>query len=81
MASADFLQFVVTAAFGFPTSRLQDLPGEERQLSSYVAATFTARDSDSIGLCVVWHTRPSLCGLLCDFCSSVQEFARQGSSP
>lgn len=27
MASADFLQFVVTAAFGFPTSRLQDLPG------------------------------------------------------
>ena len=27
MTSADFLQFVITTAFGFPTHRLQDLPG------------------------------------------------------
>ena len=44
---------------------------------SHVTATFTARDSGSIGLCVGWHTRPSLYGLLCDFYSSVREFAHQ----
>ena len=60
-----------------PTSRLQDLPGYEQQLSSHVTATSTARDSGSMGLRVIWHARPSLYGLLCDFCSSVQEFARQ----
>ena len=38
-------------------------------------------DSQGFGLCVARHTRPSLYGLLCDFCSSVREFARQGSSP
>ena len=28
----------------------------------------------------VWHIRPSLCGLLCGFCSLVREFARRNPS-
>ena len=53
-----------------------DKPGS-RLFFFHITATFTARDSGSIGLCVVMRTRPFLYGLLCDFCSSVREFARQ----
>lgn len=52
-----------------------DKPGS-RLFFFHITATFTARDSGSIGSCVVMHTRPPLYGLLCDFCLSVREFAR-----
>ena len=56
MASADFLQFVVTTLF----LRLQDLPGYSHVLSLFTCRIYHKRFRAAIGLCFVVETYPRL---------------------
>ena len=61
MASADFLQFVVTAHFFSNTStpmRLQDLPGYSHVLSLFTCRIYYERFRAAIGLRFVAQTYP-----------------------
>ena len=61
MASADFLQFVVTAHFFSNTStqmRLQDLPGYSHVLSLFTRRIYRKRFRAAIGLCFALQTYP-----------------------
>ena len=61
MASADFLQFVVTAHFFSNMStqmRLQDLPGYSHILSLFTCRIYRKRFRVAIGLCFVMQTHP-----------------------
>lgn len=63
MASADFLQFVVTAHFFSNMStqmRLQDLPGYSHILSLFTCRIYRKRFRVAIGLCFVMQTHPRL---------------------
>ena len=81
MASADFLQFVVTAAFGFSY-----FPSARPPRVSATAFLPRNRHIYRMGFgqhwtsCCLAHSSV-LYGLLCDFCSSVREFARQHFFP
>ena len=57
MASADFLQFVVTTHFFM---RLQDLPGYSHILSLFTCRIYHKRFRVAIGLCFVMQTHPPL---------------------
>ena len=52
----------------------QTSPGKNDNLP-LVTATSTAQGPGSIGLSLVWQSRPPLYGLICGFCSSAREFA------
>ena len=53
---------------------MQTSPGKNDNLRS-IAVAFTVWDSGSIGLSLVLESRPSQVSLICDFCSSAQNFA------
>lgn len=55
---------------------LQTSPGKDDNLHSATAAS-TVWDSGSIGLPLVLESRPSQVSLICDFCSSVRNFAHR----
>ncbi len=55
---------------------LQTSPGKDDNLHSATAAS-TVWDSGSIGLPLVSESRPSQVSLICDFCSSVRNFAHR----
>ena len=63
MASADFLQFVVTTHFfsnDVYLMRLQDLPGYSHILSLFTCRIYRKRFRVAIGLCFVMQTYPRL---------------------
>ena len=53
---------------------MQTSPGKNDNLRS-IAVASTVWDSGSIGLSLVLESRPSQVSLICDFCSSAQNFA------
>ena len=55
---------------------MQISPGKNDNLHSTTAAS-TVWDSGSIGLFLVLESRPSQVSLICDFCSSVRNFAHR----
>ena len=53
---------------------MQISPGKNDNLH-LVTATSTAQGPGSIGLSLVWQSRPPMYGLICGFCSSARNFA------
>ena len=85
MSGADFCKFnrclsTRLTPMGRWERALQTSPSKNNNLHSVTAAS-TVWDSGSIGLLLVWQSRPSQVSLICDFCSSIRNFARRGTFP
>ena len=83
MSGADFCKFnrclsTRLTPMGRQEHILQISSSKNNNLRSVTAAS-TVWDSGSIGLLLVWQSRPSQANLICDFCSSIRNFARRGT--
>ncbi len=81
MASADFLQFVVTTHFFSNMStqmRLQDLPGYSHVLSLFTCRIYHEQSVQLLGF-VLLRKLTLAQGLICGFCLSGQRFVQQGT--